>query len=172
MRIFAIFVTGFAVGCAMFEPQPTAVPPATQASADMMQERLARLSAQVEALQASHEQLRREISDVQAQLTAIRQIPTVSAQDVARLEQKIAAIETARARDREVLINEVAKMIADARGAAARPVAGGVEHIVKPGETLSAIASAHGVRVADIVRANNLASADDIKAGQKLVIPK
>ena len=48
----------------------------------------------------------------------------------------------------------------------------GVEHQVKAGETLGAIAKAYGVSIADVAKANNLANPDDIKIGQRLIIPK
>jgi len=48
----------------------------------------------------------------------------------------------------------------------------GREHIVQPGETLSVIAAAYGVKVNAIVEANNLKNADSIRPGQKLFIPE
>jgi len=50
------------------------------------------------------------------------------------------------------------------------PVAGGAEYIVKAGDTLSHIAQAHKVRIADLKELNRLES-DRIRAGQKLIIP-
>ncbi|RME72513.1 MAG: LysM peptidoglycan-binding domain-containing protein, partial [Verrucomicrobia bacterium] len=44
-------------------------------------------------------------------------------------------------------------------------------HIVRRGETLSAIAAAYGVTVRDLRRQNHLANADLLKPGQKLSIP-
>jgi LysM repeat protein len=45
-----------------------------------------------------------------------------------------------------------------------------MEHIVRPGETLSGIADSYGVPLAVIVRANNLQT-DVIYAGQRIYIP-
>ncbi len=47
-----------------------------------------------------------------------------------------------------------------------------VFHIVSPGETLLVIANEYEVKVDDIVRANNLPSAQFIRVGQKLLIPE
>ncbi len=47
-----------------------------------------------------------------------------------------------------------------------------VYHIVSPGENLSVIANEYGVKVEDIVKANNLPSAQLIIEGQKLLIPE
>lgn len=44
-------------------------------------------------------------------------------------------------------------------------------HVVRRGETLSAIARHYGVRVADIVRANGIHDPDRIFPGQRLCIP-
>ena len=45
-----------------------------------------------------------------------------------------------------------------------------IEHTVEPGTTLTALSKAYGVTVPDIKRANNLSS-DNIRVGQKLLIP-
>jgi LysM repeat protein len=44
-------------------------------------------------------------------------------------------------------------------------------HVVQQGETLSIIAKKYNVTVDDIVRLNNIADANLIKVGQKLLIP-
>ncbi len=48
----------------------------------------------------------------------------------------------------------------------------GREHMVKPGETLSEIASAYGVTVNALVRANDLKNANSIRVDQKIFIPE
>jgi membrane-bound lytic murein transglycosylase D len=46
-------------------------------------------------------------------------------------------------------------------------------HVVKAGENLTKIANAHGVSVADLVKANHLKNEDDIiRAGQELKVPE
>lgn len=45
-------------------------------------------------------------------------------------------------------------------------------HVVRRGETLSAIARHYGVRVADLVRANGIRDPDRIFPGQRLCIPR
>jgi murein DD-endopeptidase MepM/ murein hydrolase activator NlpD len=49
---------------------------------------------------------------------------------------------------------------------------GGTATTVAPGETVDSIARRHGVPVAIIMEANNLASPNAIQAGQRLVIPR
>jgi murein DD-endopeptidase MepM/ murein hydrolase activator NlpD len=54
---------------------------------------------------------------------------------------------------------------------AALALAADIVHVVKKGETLSAISHKYHVPIADILRHNGLASASAIKIGQKLKIP-
>jgi murein DD-endopeptidase MepM/ murein hydrolase activator NlpD len=53
----------------------------------------------------------------------------------------------------------------------ARAAAPVVTHVVKKGETLSAIATAQHVSVATLVKANKLANANRLRIGQVLVVP-
>jgi LysM repeat protein len=55
--------------------------------------------------------------------------------------------------------------------AALPPVHAATTHVVKAGETLSAIAATHGVSVRELARANRLKDADKVRRGQKLLIP-
>ncbi len=48
---------------------------------------------------------------------------------------------------------------------------GGVCHYVKTGETVWGISNLYGVDMNDLVKANNLGDAQDIKRGQRLLIP-
>lgn len=51
------------------------------------------------------------------------------------------------------------------------PLAGASEYVVKPGDALSKIAVAHGVKTQDLMDANNIKDKNKIFIGQKLVIP-
>jgi LysM repeat protein len=55
--------------------------------------------------------------------------------------------------------------------APARRPDGSVTHVVKPGETLGAIARKYQVKVSDLAVANNIADPKKIRPGQELVIP-
>jgi peptidoglycan-N-acetylglucosamine deacetylase len=65
------------------------------------------------------------------------------------------------------------RLIIPAPRATSTPLAGptGRTHVVKSGETLTLIAGRYGVSVAAIMKANNIANADQIYAGQVLIIP-
>jgi nucleoid-associated protein YgaU len=52
-----------------------------------------------------------------------------------------------------------------------RPTGNGNTHIVARGETLIAIAKAHGVSVTDLQKANHIDNPTKLQAGQTIVIP-
>jgi LysM repeat protein len=84
-------------------------------------------------------------------------------------------VDAARLKDNKALVDELARQLATL-GANARPLKPAAtgdarEHVVQKGETLTAIARAHGVSVAALRKANNLAS-DALAVGQKLAIPE
>lgn len=62
-------------------------------------------------------------------------------------------------------------MAAPAQVAAAPAAAGGVQHVVQPGEFLATIAARYGVAWTAIAQANNIYDPDTVFAGQTLFIP-
>jgi LysM repeat protein len=75
---------------------------------------------------------------------------------------------------------QVLKLPAGGKPAAAAPVAiaapvtkpdGSVVHVIKPGETLGAIARKYKVSVGELATANNISNPAQIRPGQELVIP-
>lgn len=147
----------------------------------ILDEKLNRLRADVEALQFNQEKMQKQIADLQTQMLNLRQAGTgASASDLQALETKIKAVDAAREKDRQVILDQLAKELANLSGSRAGMTpstppratsADAKEHVVQKGETLTAIAKQHGVTVADLKKANNLSS-DDLKVGQKLTIPK
>jgi LysM repeat protein len=143
----------------------------------ILEERLNRLAEELRALQFNQERMQEQIRELHTELLELRRAAgAVSARDLEQLETRLRAMDAARERDKQVILDQLAKeliAISTARGAAAGGAAAtGIEHIVKPGENLSAIAKQHGVGVSDIARANNLANPDEIRVGQRLIIPK
>ena len=65
----------------------------------------------------------------------------------------------------------VAGMVGVAVGGQAGTDASPATRVVKRGETLSAVAKAVGVSVADLARANNIVDVHRVQAGRRLVIP-
>lgn len=146
----------------------------------ILDEKLNRLKADVEALQFNQEKMQKQIEELQGQVINLRQTGAgASATDLQALENRIKAVDEASQRRDQALIDQVAKELAGlssprgGAGAGTRaPTGGAAEHIVQKGETLAEIAKQYGVSVADIAKANNLANPNEIKVGQKLTIPK
>jgi lysostaphin len=146
----------------------------------ILDEKLNRLKADVEALQFNQEKFQKQIEELQGQVLNLRQAGTgASATELQALEARIKAVDEASQRRDQALIDQVAKELAtlgSSRGSAGAtmraPTAGATEHVVQKGETLAEIAKQSGVSVADIVKANDLANPNEIKVGQKLTIPK
>ncbi len=150
----------------------------------LLQEENQRLRGRVEGFDMQMEQ-------VQRALDALRSAPGgPSPADVQALQQRVAALEgqlraldTARERDRQEIIQtltgKISQMVTPA--ARSRPAAPsgtrrggaqeGYEHVVESGQTLSAIAAAYNVSPRGIVEANDLSNPDALRVGQKLFIP-
>ena len=145
----------------------------------ILDERISKLRADVDALQFNQQQIQQDIKQVQSQMDEVRRTgPSASANDLQALEARVKALDAARETDKKVIIDQLAKELAAMSGShpgkttpQPAPAATGSEHIVAAGETLTSIAKSCGVTIADLRKANNLTS-DTLKVGQKLVIPK
>lgn len=139
----------------------------------ILEERVSRLNAQVEDLQFRQQQMQKDLDGIRGQLQELRRAAgSVDSSELKALEDRIAAVDAARQADKRAIVDQLAKELAGL-GKTAAPVSSstGKEHVVQKGETLTIIAKANGVTVADLKKANNL-TGDDIKIGQKLVIPR
>ena len=175
---------GFALICTIL-----AILPAPQgAFADdpavaVLEETVKNLTAKVEALQFSNQQLQKDMESTRKELQEVRQAAgsVAAPDDLHKLDDRLQAEIAARQKDRQVIIDQLAKELASIKGG--KPVVNNSgpsgptttddskEHIVAKGENLTAIAKSYGVTVAALRKANNL-STDDLKVGQKLTIPK
>lgn len=133
---------------------------------------LQRLSDRVDGMIAYQE-------DLASQLEALRAWAEEDSEGLraalAETERVIAATQALGERMREELVRDLTRKIQTLMPTQQQPrgeYQEGYEHIVKSGETLSEIARAYHVKVAVIVKANNLASPDSIRVGQKLFIPE
>lgn len=151
----------------------------------IVDEKLNKLSAEVEALQFSQKKLQQQVDDLQDQVLNLRKAGGngASAADLDAIQAKIKAVDAAREKDKQVILDTLAKELAAISGGkptskpAGKPpvktnvVPGGdSEHVVQQHETLTSIARQYNVTVADLRKANNLSS-DALKVGQKLTIP-
>jgi LysM repeat protein len=141
----------------------------------VLDEKVSRLSAQVEDLQFQQQKTQKDLESLRAELQEVRRAGGgANSADLKALEDRINAVDAARQADKRAIIDQLAKELAGMSSGkfAGKPApADAKEHTVVKGETLSAIAKTYGVTVADLKKANNLTT-DDLKVGQKLLIPR
>jgi len=149
----------------------------------ILDERISKLRADVDALQFSQQQIQQDLKQAQAQIDEARRAgPGASANDLQALESRVRAIDEAREKDKKVILDQLSKELASlgsAKGgnsnSGSQPSSSSAtadgEYVVQKGETLTLIAKKCHVTVVDLRKANNLTS-DSLKVGQKLVIPK
>src|ERR1700693_720489 len=166
---FAIILAAFAVTGLPAQAQEQTI--AQQVS--ILDERLSKLRADVDALQFNQQQIQQDIKQIQGQMDEVRHAgPSASANDVQALEARVKALDAARETDKKVIIDQLAKELAAMSGGShggktappSAPAEAGSEHVVQSGETLTSIAKSCGVTIADLRKANNLTS-DSLKVG-------
>jgi nucleoid-associated protein YgaU len=155
----------------------TALPAAEQPDPHqigVLDEKVSRLSAQVEDLQFQQQKLQKDLESIRAELQELRRAAGgLASGDLKALEDRINAVDAARQADKRAIVDQLAKELSGLSSGkpAGKPSADAKEHAVAKGDTLSAIAKLYGVTVSDLKKANNLSS-DELKVGQKLTIPK
>lgn len=140
---------------------------------DILEEKVNRLTAIVEDLEFRQKKMEEQIAKVKEDLRSIG--GGDNSADIKALQERIAAIDAAREKDKRIIIDELARQLAAI--SSGKPVTGGSkptsgsEHVVQKGETLSSIAKAKGCTIAELKKLNNLTS-DNLNIGQKLAIPQ
>ena len=155
-----------------------------------IQEDLNTIGGRLEQVEAGYEELRRSMRVASDAGTAGK---TDADRRLEAVENRIRALDAAREADKKETIEVLSRKIADvinrqsgspgrtsgeprrtggSGAAAGSPVAGGVEHVVKEGESVSGIARRYGTTVGAIVGANGLKNVNFVRAGQILVIPQ
>jgi LysM repeat protein len=125
----------------------------------------------VDGLAAAQEQLQAQVQDLK---TAQAGGADAGAR-LAKLEADLRRLETGLEPMRQDIVSSLSKRVADimrGQGGGGGGTQTGREHVVKPGESLSRIAAAYGVKADAIVKANNLKSPGSLRVGQKLFIPE
>src|SRR5438445_13775449 len=86
------------------EEQPTAQ------QLSILDERLSKLRADVDALQFNQQQVQQDIKQIQGQMDEVRRTgPNASANDLAALESRVKALDAAREADKKAIIDQLAK---------------------------------------------------------------
>jgi LysM repeat protein len=148
----------------------------------LVREDMRRLEGRIEGLEIEGDRLQDDLDlarrdsgrDTEAGLAALQA-------SLSSLEQRLTALEAARQRDREEILNRVSETVAklvakpstQVRTSKPRASSGyGYEHTVGSGETLSAIAQAYNVTTKAIIEANEIENPDRLRVGQVLFIPE
>lgn len=151
----------------------------SSARLEQMESAVRRLQSQVDGLSESQHQV---IAQADARVMQSRQEGQALRTELDTLKREVAALRAEQQQVRSAVDDlpaRVSRAVAAARPPAPPPpkrgagtAAVGYEHEVEPGQTLSEIARAYGVRMDAIVKENNLKDAGAIRVGQKLFIPR
>lgn len=175
-----------APGCTTMVDSDDDVPLATRAEVDYLRGEIRRMNDRQSAAESELGRFQGDVMAAQAGQTSYASAAQVQSlqNQLEDLQRQIRALDAARAQDKKEIYDDISKKIATilktsapapTRAAApARPRSGsqtGIEHVVQPGESLSKIAAAYGVKMDVIVQENGLSSPNNIRVGQKLFIP-
>ena len=164
----------------------------TQQQEDMLllKEDLNRTKGKLETLEMEYQRLLHELDAMQGAAASSKGATSSTQARIDELERRLNVLEGARAKDRQAIVDQLSGKMADIMGdrttgksspksksAATKASANttsmtGYEHVVKEGDTLSAIATAYKVKTSAIIEANKLQSPDTLRTGQKLFIPQ
>ena len=163
----------FLTGCTTYDDSRNA----TQEREDylLLREDLNRCKSRLETMEIEQQRILNEIQ----QLRSKGQDENTKAR-LDDFERRLTAMDAARTSDRQAIIDQISANVAKMMSAGspkttpktAATSGTGYEHIVKEGETLSAIAAAYKVKTTAIIEANDLKKPYILRKGQKLFIPQ
>lgn len=180
MRITWVYLVSLSVlslaGCTTYDDSRSAVQ--ENENILLLREDVNRCKSRLETMEIEQQRILNEIQQLRAkdqdENTKVR---------LDEFERRIAALDAARANDRQAIIDQLSGNVAKMMGTTTAPKttksasssaasSTGYEHIVKEGETLSAIAAAYKVKPSVIIEANDIKNPDALRKGQKLFIPQ
>ena len=175
--------------------------PALRAQDAATEERLNKLSGKIEDILASQEALRKQVSDLSRELESVRELASkpvgnwATQENLDRVAKNVEEVDRKRRADSELVQKQLEKLrellltpLPQAKPKPSPPQTDdhvpdkpikpeqGIEYLVKPGETLSAIEQAcreQKIKVTQkqILDANPGLKPDLVRAGQKIFIP-
>lgn len=176
-------------GCVTTQDYQERMDARAQENQRLVQEQGSKLGGRLEAIELDTAKLRTDVDALRAaQARAASGAADTQAlrATLGNLEQRMHALEASREKDKQELVDVLSKKISQIMGGGApvssgRPKTSGSkasagggsgDYLVKSGDTLSGIASSHGVTVSALREANGIKKDNQLRAGQKLVIPK
>ena len=173
-----------APGCTTMVDSEDDVPLATRADVEYLRGEIRRLNDRQNASESELGRFQGDMASAQAGQSAYASAAQLQSlqNQLEDLQGQLRALDAARAQDKKEIYDDISKKIAtllktSAPAQAARPSKprsgsqSGIEHVVQPGESLSKIAAAYGVKMDVIVQENGLSDPSNIRVGQKLFIP-
>ncbi|TAN38185.1 MAG: LysM peptidoglycan-binding domain-containing protein [Verrucomicrobia bacterium] len=184
-----VLLAGGFAGCVTTQDYQTKLDAQAQENARLLQEQTGKLVGRVEALEVENQKLNNDIAALRANQSRAAAGATDTQALRAELgdfDRRIRTMEAGREKDKQELVDTLSRKISQIMGGA--PVdsgskrrksssgeshsSGGGDYVVKSGDSLSKIASAHGITLAALMEANGIKNSNQIRVGQKLVIPK
>jgi LysM repeat protein len=169
-----LFIGSVLLGTCAFLSTPTRGADASAENVGILEEKVNRLTAMVEDIQFRQKKFEEDLTKVKDDLREVRGGDSTA--DIKALQDRVAAIDAAREKDKKIIIDELARQLASI--CSGKPVTGGGsksvtgnDYVVQKGDTLSSIAKGAGCTVADLRKLNNL-TGNTINVGQKLAIPQ
>ena len=165
---------------------------AEQEDIRMLREDLNRVKGQMETVEMENRRMANAVEKLRAAAADPRDQAALQ-ERLDNLERQLQAVNAAREKDKQAIVDQISSRIAEimSKGAgrptpthsapatprpapAASPegATSAGEHIVKPGETLSSIAAIYKIKTGALIEANDIKDQDNLRAGQKLVIPR
>ena len=162
---FTLVIAGLLAGCESmpFEVQTRADRAAMSQDQLIAQESQRRMAGRLESLELQMGQMSRDIDALKGQLST----------RCATIEQKSEADKREMVSRLSGELDKLMKQASASKPAAATTTTGrGIEHVIKPGETLYIIAKAYNVSAKTITDANKIQDPGRLSVGQKLFIPQ
>ena len=176
------------LGCATMQDSSDV----TQQQEDMLllKEDLNRTKGKLETLEMEYQRLLRELDALQGAANSSKGETSSTQARLDEIDRRLSVLEGARIKDRQAIVDQLSGKMADIMGDGAtgkssrKSKAGstkagagtagttGYEHVVKDGDTLTAIAAAFKVKTSAIIEANKLQSPYTLRTGQKLFVPQ
>lgn len=161
--VFVVLMAAGLTGCETVPYQTRATRAALTQDQLIAQENQRRLTGRLETLEMQVGQLSRDLDTLRRQLDA----------RCAAIEQKSEADKREMVARLSAELDKLMKQTAaPAPRIPAASSARGIEHTVRPGETLYIISKAYGVSSKTIIDLNNIQDPDRLSVGQKLFIPQ
>jgi LysM repeat protein len=163
--IFVVLIAVGLTGCETmpFDVQTRADRAAMSQDQLIAQESQRRMAGRLESLEMQMGQMNRDIDALKGQLST----------RCAAIEQKSEADKREMVTRLSGELDKLIKQTSAPKPAAATTATGrGIEHVIKPGETLYIIAKAYNVSSKTIIDANKIQDAGRLSVGQKLFIPQ